>query len=89
MFHAVRALLALKGMDFKKHSSVIAHFREHYIKSGVLPVELSDSIGSAFNVRGNADYADFFIISKEEVKQQLERALRFVDEIEKFIISKI
>ena len=26
MFHAVRALLALEGVDYKKHSAVINHF---------------------------------------------------------------
>ena len=31
IFHAMRAVLALDEVDFKKHSGVIAYFREHYI----------------------------------------------------------
>ena len=85
MFHAVRAILALDSLDFKHHSAVIARFRELYIKTGLLPVEMSDYIGSAFNVRGNADYADFFIISKEEVQKQLEKASKFVEETARYL----
>lgn len=28
IFHSMRAILALEGVDYKKHSGVIAHFRE-------------------------------------------------------------
>jgi len=89
MFHAIRALLALDSLDYKKHSSVISRFRELYIKTSILSVEMSDAISNAFNVRGNADYADFFIISKEEVRAQLEQAVKFVDEAAKYIESQI
>ena len=89
MFHAIRAILALDSLDFKKHSSVIARFRELYIKTSIFSVEMSDAIGNAFNIRGNADYADFFIISKEEVRAQLEQAIKFVDEAAKYIESQI
>lgn len=33
IFHAMRAILALDEVDFKKHSGVIAYFRENYIKN--------------------------------------------------------
>ena len=35
VFHCMRSVLALQGVDFKKHSAVIAHFREKYIKTGI------------------------------------------------------
>ena len=89
MFHAARAVLALESLDFKKHSSVIARFRELYIKTNNLPVEMSDAIGNAFTVRGNADYADFFVISKEEVQTQLDNASKFVENAMKYIESRI
>ena len=37
IFHCMRAILALEGADYKKHSGVISHFRENYIKNGVFP----------------------------------------------------
>ena len=41
IFHAVRALLALEGKDFKKHSGVISAFQRDYIKTGIFDKELS------------------------------------------------
>jgi uncharacterized protein (UPF0332 family) len=35
-FYAVRALLALKGLDASKHSGVISLFNREYVKSGRL-----------------------------------------------------
>ena len=29
-FHCMRAVLAIEGIDFKKHSAVIAYFRKNY-----------------------------------------------------------
>ena len=44
VFAAMRAVLALQGFDSKKHSGIIAEFRREYIKSGLLPKELSPII---------------------------------------------
>ena len=40
IFHAMRAVLALDGEDFKKHSAVIARFTLNYLKPAILPREL-------------------------------------------------
>ena len=40
-FSAMRAVLALDGLDFKRHSGVISEFRKSYIKTGVFDAELS------------------------------------------------
>lgn len=34
VFHCIRSVLALDGVDFKKHSGIVAYFREKYIKAG-------------------------------------------------------
>ena len=35
IFHAIRAVNALDGFDSSKHSGVIAHFNQEYVKTGV------------------------------------------------------
>jgi len=35
MFHAVRAILALDGVDLKKHSGIISYFRQQYIATWI------------------------------------------------------
>jgi len=85
VFHAMRAVLALDSYDSKKHSGIISVFRQKYIKTGVFPVELSDTIEAAFQARGSSDYEDFFVISKEDVQQQIENAKVFLTTIKKYI----
>ena len=85
IFHASRAALILKGMDFKKHSAVITHFRMEYIKTGVFGAELSKILGKAFEIRTEADYEDFFIISRDDVEKQLAGANKFVNAIADYL----
>ena len=35
IFYAMRAVLALDCVDYKKHSGVIQHFQKDYIKTGI------------------------------------------------------
>ncbi len=70
MFSAVRALLALDAVDFSKHAGVIAYFQKEYIKTGKLDVKYSKSLSQAFQIRNNADYQDFFVVSKKDAEEQ-------------------
>lgn len=81
IFHAMRSVPALENKDFSKHSGVAAYFRKEYIKTGIFDIELSDIISSAFDVRSNSDYDDFYVISKEEVEEQIANAMKFCDEV--------
>ena len=85
VFAAMRSCLALLGIDHKKHSGVISDFRLHFIKTGKLRTELSDVVTELFDVRNQSDYNDFYVISMQEVSQQLENAEMFVREVEGLI----
>ena len=85
IFSAMRAVLALEGFDSKKHSGVIAKFREHYIKNRVFPAELSGMIDDLIEVRQSSDYDDFYVISKAEVTEQLQNAKYFVGLVEEYL----
>lgn len=87
VFSAMRAVLALDNIDSKKHSGVIAEFRKNYLKTEILPKELSLTIDELVEVRQGSDYDDFYIISKNEVEQQLLNAEIFVNEIEKYLLT--
>lgn len=85
IFHCMRSVLALEKIDFSKHSGVSAYFRKEYIKTEIFDVELSDIIAEAFDIRSNSDYDDYFIISKEEVKQQISNTEIFYGVIETYL----
>jgi len=87
VFQAMRAVLALERKDFAKHAGVIAYFRKDYIKTGIFPVEMSDTITELFNGRSEGDYDICFTLNKDEVKTALEKAEQFVKMINKYLSS--
>jgi uncharacterized protein (UPF0332 family) len=89
VFHAMRAVLALDRFDSKKHSGVISTFRKNYVKTGVFTADISDIIKTAFEVRNNSDYQDFYLISKDEVAAQIENAKTFLAAVEGYLAPKI
>ena len=89
MFTAVRAILALDGVDFKKHAGVISYFQRTYIKSGVFEKEYSKYLSQAFQIRNNTDYSDFFIVSREEAQEQYTRAEQLSQRISQYLLTRL
>lgn len=85
IFSAMRAVLALDGFDSKKHSGIIARFRQSYIKTGIIDTEMSKIIDDLEVIREDSDYDDFYIILKEDVEIQAKRAEYFVSEVESYL----
>jgi uncharacterized protein (UPF0332 family) len=89
IFHCMRAVLAMEHIDFAKHSGVSAYFRKAYIKTGIFDDEYSDIIREAFDYRSDSDYDDFYVISKEEVAEQIANAKKFYDGVNKYLQEKL
>lgn len=85
IFHCIRSLLALEGTDFSKHSGVMAHFQRNYVKAGLFEKEYSKILTEAFEIRSESDYDDYYIISKEDVEEQIRNAQFFQDGILKYV----
>ena len=88
MFSAVRAILALDQIDFSKHASVISYFQREYIKTEKIAKKYSKYISKAFQIRNNCDYADFFLVSGEDAKEQSKVAQEFVEAIENYPLER-
>lgn len=89
IFHSINALFALRSIGFKKHSGVLANFNLDYIKSGLIEIEYAKIAKSAFSVRTQSDYSDFYIVSKQDVSEQYQNAEKFVNRIKEFIKTQI
>ncbi len=87
IFHAIKSILALKQIDFKKHSSVIAYFNKEYINTGIFSREIGKRVGEASFFREKSDYVDFYMITKEECEKQIETARLVIEEIQKYMIN--
>ena len=88
VFHAMRAALALTGEDYKKHSGVISRFSEQYLKTKLLPPELSRIISMASIIRNRSDYEDFYICSISDTKKLVSDAAVFLNAVEAFLETK-
>lgn len=85
IFHAVRALLALDEVDFKKHAGVIGYFLQNYVKSGIFAKEYSTMLTNASMKRNQSDYNDFFTATQTETQEQLENAKSFIGVVEEYL----
>lgn len=85
IFHAIRAVNAMDQFDSSKHSGVISHFNQFYVKTGAFSKEASKIITLASENRERADYLDFFVASKEDAQNQIERAERFLGWVEAYL----
>lgn len=87
--HCARAVMALDAEDRKKHSAVMAYFREHYIKTGIFEKQLSDIIQDAFQIRQVSDYDDFIVFAYSDVKNQLDDAAYFYNAVKNYVTGRI
>lgn len=85
VFHAMRAVLALDGVDKKHHSGIISEFRRRYIKTKILDVKLSGIISALSEMRSESDYDDFYVLSKSDISEQFDHAQYFLDEIKHYL----
>ena len=88
IFHAIRAVNALDGFDSSKHSGVIAHFNQEYVKTGIFSKEISKIIKEASENREKADYLDFYVASKEEAQKQLVRAEKAIELVQQYLENR-
>ncbi len=88
IFHAIRAVLALDGVEFKRHSGNIQYFQRNYIKTGVFTAEDSDIIISASEIRNSSDYDDFYIVSKEDTAELVSSAKIFCDKVNSYLQAR-
>lgn len=87
IFHALRSVTALDQFDSRKHSGIIAYINQNYVKTGVFDKSFSKMVDSAFRLREKADYDDFYIVSEEEAKIQLNKAKTIIDEVESYLVQ--
>lgn len=77
IFYATQAVLALDGVDFKRHSGVIGYFQEQFIKTKIFEVEYSKILTQASLIRNASDYNAFYLAKKDEALTQLNNAKKF------------
>lgn len=84
-FYAVKAVLALEEVDFKRHKDAIGYFNKTYVATKKFSKELGRKIGMLKQLREKSDYDDFYIAGKEEAENQIKTALMMIQEVKKYV----
>lgn len=84
-FYAIKAVLALGTVDFKRHKDVIAYFNKEYVATNIFPRELGRRLGTLKQLREKSDYDDFYIASKEKAMGQLETAELVLQKVKNYL----
>lgn len=87
-FYAVKAVLALAEVDFKRHKDAVAYFNKTYVATDIFQREIGRKLGRLKQERETSDYDDFYIVSLAEATEQYMAAAFIVAEVEKYLSEK-
>jgi uncharacterized protein (UPF0332 family) len=69
IFNGIRSILALMGLDSRKHSGIISLFDAYFVRTGLFGKEMSRIAHRAFDTRQTSDYDDFQILTLEQAQE--------------------
>jgi uncharacterized protein (UPF0332 family) len=87
IFDAIQALLIDKDITTKSHQGAHTKFREIFIKTSLLPLQLSEILTESFSSRQGRDYDSDFEISKDDVKRIFTEATFFVKTVRDYLTA--
>jgi len=82
-FYAATAALLNEGLEFSKHSGVIASIHQRLVKTGKLDKEQGKELNWLFELRNVGDYGVTIHVSQQDA----ERAIRFAENFLRVIKS--
>lgn len=77
--YAATALLLREGLEFAKHSAVIAAIHHRFVKTGRLSREHGKELNWLFELRSVGDYGGPMHVSCQEAEQAIKAAERFLE----------
>jgi uncharacterized protein (UPF0332 family) len=78
MFFLAEGVLLTKDFSASSHKGVIRLFGEHFIKTGIFERDLGKALNDAYDKRLVGDYGVGFTVTKQQAKDLLETAQKFV-----------
>ena len=87
-FYATVALLLTRNLSSPKHTGVVALFNRHFVKEGVVSVDMGKFYSRMFDNRLESDYGHLVKIEKDDIKADLEKAGEFITKIKALLELK-
>ncbi len=81
-FYATVALLLTRGLSSPKHSGVMALLNRHFVREGIVPIEMGKFYSRVFDNRLESDYGDIVEPKEEDVRADLKKAEEYLAQVE-------
>jgi uncharacterized protein (UPF0332 family) len=92
LLNATRSLLVLEGSNPLSHDGTITMLSLHFIKKGLLPVDLGKTFRKLLSLRSDVDYGDFDEAGKDEAEESFRTAkdsIAKIDEVRKRLYAEL
>ena len=83
--YAATAVLLNDGLDFSKHSGVIASIHQRFVKTGKLSKEQGKDLNWLFEIRSVGDYGGMAHVSQQQAERAIQAAESFVSTIKSLL----
>lgn len=87
MFYVAEALLAERGLRFKKHTGVHGAFGEQFAKTGIFDTKYHRWLLAAFEKRITADYEVEETIEADDARTMIQQAREFLQAAQRYLAS--
>ena len=89
VFHAMTACLGFENKGFKTHAQTIGTFNKDFVHTGIFANDMVKKINSIKDVRQLSDYKDYYVLSEDETRRQVELAKGIVPVIGEYVENRI
>jgi uncharacterized protein (UPF0332 family) len=84
-FYGATAVLLSEGLDFNKHSGVIALIHQRFVKTGKLSKEQGKDLNWLFEIRSIGDYGGTAHVSQPQAERAIQAAESFLEAIKSLL----
>ncbi len=88
-YYAASALLIANEIRVKSHEGCIGQFNLHFVKTGLVPIEMGKLFSILFDMRPTGDYSDRFDLTEEDVVPNIQPTQDFIIKVTNLAKEKI
>lgn len=89
LYYALRALAAVDEQNIMDHEKLIQYASDTYMDTDIIDENVTDIIIEAEKESRDAEYKDFYFVSKDKAVDLFETARIFLEDMTEFILNKL
>ena len=78
-YYATLALMLKHKLHSKTHTGIKTLLNQHFVATGILPMNIGKTFSQLFNKRQTSDYDDFVLCDKEMTDELTIKAKEYID----------